>query len=79
MKVEPCVDCPDKVIDDYGYYCDLTCGIRTAWLNYLEGVKEMVEWIESHELISPDKDSLTRFEPFYQITKNELSRFKKGN
>jgi len=46
---EPCIDCPDINRDEYGYICDLTCGKRTAWLNYMEGFKagrrEVVKWI----------------------------------
>lgn len=33
-----------------------------------EGMREVVEWIKTHTLIEPDKDSLTQFEPFYQVT-----------
>ncbi len=39
------------------------------------GIKEVVEWIESHPLIEPHEDSLTRFEPFYQIEKRELKEW----
>ncbi len=76
MKVkEPCIDCPDKVVDDYGYFCDIACGKRTAWQNYQAGIKEVVKWIESHQLIKPDKNSITRFEPFYQIKEVELKEW----
>ncbi len=37
-----------------------------------QGRREVVEWIEAHQIIEPKKDSLTRFEPFYQIEKREL-------
>ena len=40
---EPCVDCPDKVIDDYGYFCDLSCGKRTAWLYYKAGQESVAK------------------------------------
>ena len=40
-----------------------------------DGIKEVVEWIETHQLIKPDKDSLTRFEPFYQIGEKELRKW----
>ncbi len=85
---EPCIDCPKMNIDDYGYFCDISCGKRAAWFNYKAGqeegevtaykkahqagIKEVVEWIESHPLIEPDKNSLTRFEPFYQIEQSKL-------
>ena len=36
-------------------------------------VSGVVKWIKSHQLIEPDKDSVTRFAPFYQIEKKELS------
>jgi len=41
--------------------------------------KEVVEWIYSHQLIEPDEDSITRFEPFYQIEKRELEDYAVGN
>ncbi len=49
---EPCIDCPRKVVDDFGYLCDISCGKRTAWLNYQAGIKEMVEWIKEHQVSS---------------------------
>lgn len=45
---EPCIDCPEKKIDDYGYFCDLHCGKRTAWFNHQEGIREVVEWVDAH-------------------------------
>ena len=41
------------------------------------GIKEVVRWIKSHQLIKPDKDSITRFEPFYQIEKAKLKEWGK--
>ncbi|MFH1231240.1 MAG: hypothetical protein V1709_07055 [Planctomycetota bacterium] len=41
-----------------------------------EGTREMVKWIESHSLIKPNKDSLTKFEPFYQIEQRELKKYE---
>ena len=38
----------------------------------LSGKEEVMEWIETHQLIEPAKDSITRFEPFYQIEKAKL-------
>jgi len=35
-------------------------------------VSKVVEWIKSHQLIEPDRDSITRFEPFYQIEQAKL-------
>jgi len=78
LKVEPCINCPDKVIDNYGYYCDIACGGYSAWLNYREGIKEAVARIRSHQLIKPDGDSITRFEPFYQIEEAELKEWGFG-
>ena len=39
------------------------------------GIKEAVGWIKSHQLIKPDDDSVTRFEPFYQIEEAELKEW----
>lgn len=44
---DPCINCDNKVSDDYGYLCDLACGKRTAWLNYQAGQQSVMEWIES--------------------------------
>jgi hypothetical protein len=38
----------------------------------VRGRGNAVAWIRSHELIKPDKDSLTRFEPYYHIEEREL-------
>jgi len=59
----------------YGYQVDgAGFGIvkEQAEISFKAGIKEAVEWIKKHELIEPDKDSLTRFEPFYQIEAKEL-------
>lgn len=39
---------------------------------YQSGIKEVVEWIEKHQLIKPDGNSITQFHPFYQIEEREL-------
>lgn len=41
---------------------------------YQAGIKEVVEWVQSHTLIKPNKDSLTKFTPFYQIEEQELGK-----
>lgn len=69
---EPCIDCPSKVIDDYGYFCDLACGKRSAWENYMAGVKEVVGWLGFHYVVRPNKDSISQFEPYYMITISEV-------
>jgi len=43
---EPCIGCPRIRKDEYGYLCDIACGERTAWRNYMAGIKLVVEWIE---------------------------------
>lgn len=40
-----------------------------------QGRREVVEWVKTHSLIAPDKNSITRFEPFYQITQVELKEW----
>ena len=40
-----------------------------------EGIKEVVEWIKEHELISPDDSSIARFYPFYYIEERELKEW----
>jgi hypothetical protein len=35
--MEPCLNCPDKEVDEYGYLCDIACGKRTAWINFTAG------------------------------------------
>ena len=43
---EPCIDCKNKVVDTWGYLCDLSCGKRSAWINYKAGIQAVVEWIQ---------------------------------
>jgi len=44
----PCKDCPNIQLDDYGYLCDLACGQKTAYLNHQKGMKEVVKWVSPH-------------------------------
>jgi hypothetical protein len=39
---DPCIDCPNKQVDDYGYLCDLACGKRAAWMNQEIGADRML-------------------------------------
>lgn len=41
-----------------------------------EGIREVIDKIKSHQLIEPKKDSITRFEPFYQIEQSELREWE---
>ncbi len=54
---EPCIECPRKVVDTYGYFCDLACGKRTAWLNYRAGVKEVIDWLQKTYIIPLTKQA----------------------
>ena len=45
-KVEipcPCDGCEKKVVDDYGYMCDLACGRRSHWISEKAGVDIQLE------------------------------------
>ena len=68
----PCDGCKEKQVDEYGLLCDLSCGKATAYANYQWGIESVISWIRGHDLIKPDGNSLTRFEPFYQIEEREL-------
>lgn len=41
----PCDDCTaeHKLIDEYGYFCDLACGKRSQWINREAGASAMLE------------------------------------
>jgi len=39
----PCDDCPDKIIDDYGYFCNIVCQKRTHWICREAGADAMLE------------------------------------
>ena len=56
---EPCIDCPYKNVDKWGYLCDIHCGKRSAWLNHQEGIREAVEWFRKQGYLvrKPDDDS----------------------
>lgn len=56
MSKEPCIDCSNKQVDKYGYLCDLSCGKRTAWLNYRAGIKEVVEFCSNTHLLISNHD-----------------------
>ena len=68
----PCTDCPDKVEDEYGLVCDLACGKHTGHENYQAGIREVVRYVGSHFVVRPDKDSITRFEPYYMIAVSDV-------
>ena len=58
---EPCIGCPDMDLDEYGYLCDLACGKRTAWLNYMAGMKKVIEWLERARKIKVPKYQLEQW------------------
>ena len=68
----PCADCPEKAEDEYGLVCDLACGKHTAHESYLAGMREVVEYVGSHYVVKPDKDSISQFEPYYMIAVKDL-------
>ncbi len=41
----PCDECDRKVVDGYGYFCNLACGERTTWFNREAGADAMYEAI----------------------------------
>jgi len=45
----PCDDCTaeHKLIDEYGYFCDMACGKRTAWINKKAGAEAMYSHLAS--------------------------------
>jgi len=49
-------------------------GIAGAQAKYTweTAIREVVKWIQSHQLVEPSPDSITRFAPFYQIDQAEL-------
>ena len=53
-------------------YCE-----AQAKISYKKGIEEVVAWIRSHQLIEPSDDSVTRFEPFYQIEQAKLKKWEK--
>lgn len=73
---DPCKDCKRKEIDEHGYLCDLFCGEYSAHINQMAGITVAIDWIKLHTLIEPDKDSLTRFEPYYMIEAKELKEWE---
>ena len=44
----PCDDCPNKVIDDYGYVCDLSCGKWGEWFMFEAGADAMLKAVQEH-------------------------------
>jgi hypothetical protein len=48
----PCDDCSaeHKLVDEYGYFCDLSCGKRTAWINKEIGADAMLTTLDKYEV-----------------------------
>ncbi len=46
--LDPCENCKEKTVDEYGLYCDIFCGGASAYANHQSGVREVVEWIDEH-------------------------------
>jgi len=42
--LDPCENCKEKTVDEYGLYCDIFCGLATAYSNHQAGVREVVEF-----------------------------------
>jgi len=42
----------------------------------LEGIREVVEWIQSHRLVEPDPDSISMFAPYYHIEQAQLEEWR---
>ena len=54
-------------------YGDMLEGVREQ--ARFEGRREVVGWVQSHHLIEPSPDSITRFAPFYQIKQAALKEW----
>ena len=75
----PCIDCPNKQIDEWGYLCDWSCGKRSAWLNYEAGADKMrlgiydnirrSSWNNNYETIDVTFNMATFFEMFPEYLK----------
>ena len=66
--------------ESYSYEFTLTeNGVSLTEAVYKGGMRKVIEFIEEHELIRPDKDSLTQFYPYHIIAQKELEKFKKEN
>jgi len=45
----PCIDCPQKQEDGYGFLCDFACGKHSAYVYCQAGIREAIELIERLE------------------------------
>jgi hypothetical protein len=68
---DPCIDCKDKIIDKYGWYCDISCGQHTAWENHQAGIKEVGNWLQ-------DKVAEQRFDEEFIISIEQINSLLKG-
>ena len=41
--VNPCNECEQKVEDNYGLFCDLSCGRHTQYINSEAGASDMLD------------------------------------
>lgn len=60
----PCIECPNKVEDEYGLVCDLACGLFTKYAYKEAGADAMLEGLkaqgsvmtsEQMKLLAPDR------------------------
>uniref|UniRef100_A0A6M3LVA6 Uncharacterized protein n=1 Tax=viral metagenome TaxID=1070528 RepID=A0A6M3LVA6_9ZZZZ len=38
LRKNPCEGCRDKVEDQWGLFCDISCGLATTYIHYMAGV-----------------------------------------
>lgn len=52
----PCDDCTaeHKLIDEWGYFCDMACGKRSYWIARCRGHEDMAGYVATIPLIEED-------------------------
>lgn len=50
---------------------------KQAEISFKAGIREAVDFICNHNLVKPDDDSITRFEPYYMVEVRMLKSFLK--
>ena len=74
INPDHCKDCPDKMIDDYGMLCDLSCGKYSAYRNRENGADKLWKSVCDYiaELSKDERDDkMFRVKLFLWLTKEE--------
>ena len=69
----PCVECPKKVEDEYGLFCDLACGLFTRYCYKEAGADAMLEALKEKGIYVDVATTVTN-----NVNPDTFHQFQKG-